>query len=72
MTSLRLGYLPGADAPGAHANAHGRIAHFGMHRLEIWVPSPSRFVVRMADIIAHEGFFAAYCALFAHVTSPQK
>ena len=60
-------YVPGADAAGADLDASHRAVVDGLDLLQVGIPGPAGFVVRVTDIIAEAGAFSADFAYLGHV-----
>src|ERR1035437_3784451 len=58
------------DAAGAYADALCRAIDQGLHRLQVHVPAPTRYVVRVRDVIAKLRAFAANVAYLCHCSTP--
>jgi len=64
LNSERLGYAAGADAAGAHLDATDGTIIDGFDLLQVRMPGPAGFVVRMADVVAEAWPFTANFAYF--------
>ena len=67
---LCLRDLSALDAAGANTEALGCAIHQSFHFLQIHVPAPSGYVVRVGDIIAELRPLAANIAYLCHRFAP--
>src|SRR5580692_3987866 len=63
---LCLGDLAALDAAGAHADALGCAVNQRFDRLQVHVPAPAGYVVRVRDVVAELRPLAAYIACLCH------
>ena len=61
----------GADATGAHTQAHMRVAHLCADALQVHFPAPFGHVVRVADFVAGLGAFFADLTDSCHDVAPE-